>query len=150
MKKILNAYKKDLIVNNTIFIVTLLLGISFILCFTFWWNSHGDSISVYKSLSNSSLIVWGFYLSTALLMVINRLGFFDTLVYGFNYLGHGIFRPNVEKKYVDLIDYKDKKNVKRTSKGYYYIPFLMTAVLFVIPFIVFNTIFNNIISNLAA
>lgn len=84
---------------------------------------------------NSCFIPFCVLLFLGLVSLGNYYGAFDLATYGmastFYSLRKGSYRP-----YKDLIDYKEKKSMSRKSHGYYFFPYFIGSLLFLIPTIV--------------
>ncbi len=113
-------------------LICLAIGLAFFFCYCFWWKTWS-----YMNASDAGFIIFAFYLGMAGLMLLVHYGFFDTLSYGTSSLGHYLFNFKKEKKYVDLVDYKEQKNVSRSKGKSPIFPFLITSVIFLIISIVF-------------
>ena len=128
MKKILNKFKANLRTNLLIVGIGFGLGLAFFFLYIFVLQKP-----IYMAMSDASFIVTAIYFSVAVLMLVAYFGFFDTFAYGFISVGNIFFRPfKVQKKYEDLIDYKEQKSEKRKSGGHFYLPFFLLSIIGII------------------
>lgn len=138
MKKLWLKYKEELIPNTIIFLFFLGAGMLFFFLYANVW--HDGYITDY---CDASLIVFAVLASFSLLVLLTRWGTYDTMGYGFHTMGHYIFNNKKNRKYEDLIDYKEKKQASRNVKGHYYLPLFMVAFIFLILLIVFEIIYQT-------
>ena len=78
----------------------------------------------------------------ALLVWVARLGAFDTFAYGFKQLFAVFFTKN-PRKYHSYAEYLEQKRVDREIKGKYYIPMLLTSLVFIIAMIILRIIYST-------
>lgn len=137
MKKIWEGFKSELKVNIILMVVFFLLGIGVFSLYVWVWNNKFSIINC----SNGCLIVGAVLFTFSILVLLSRWGTYDTMSYGFHMMGHYIFNANKDRKYSDLIDYKEKKMAARETKGHYYLPILFISLLFLLAAVIFEIIF---------
>lgn len=81
-------------------------------------------------------------IGVALLVLVARLGAFDTFAYGFKQLWAVFFTKN-PRKYSNYSDYLEHKHVERQLKGKFYIPMLFTSIIFIIATIILRIIYST-------
>lgn len=139
MKKLLNRFKRNLLSNLIILAISFLVGISFFFIYIFLIDKPN-----FKAMCDASFIIAAFFLTIGLITIINRLGYFDSFGYGFAMMGTIFFRPvRFQKKYEDLVDYKQQQYDKRKDKSFYFISFIIVGLLFLIAAIVFLILFKT-------
>lgn len=142
MKKIIENFKANLIANICILAIGFSLGVTFFFLYIFVFYTP-----IFLAMVDACFFTAALYLGIALLMLVARWGFFDPLAYGFSYLGNMIFHPRkIEKKYDDLVDYRDQKMAKRKEGGYFYISFLILGILFLVATLVFYFLYLNAVN----
>ena len=105
--------------------VSLIIGLSFFIGLYF-----GRTRSLIDVV-NGFFIGGAFLIGVAGLSVVTRYGSFDTFAYAFSTLGYK-YIPNVNRKYEDLYDYKQKKNEKRIENRFSYLPYLVAGIILVL------------------
>ena len=138
MKKIWASFKSEIKTNIIIMVVSLLVGFAFFALYVWVWHKT-FSIS---HCADACTIVFIILFSFSILTLLTRWGTYDSLSYGFYQLGHFMFNSKRDKKYTDLIDYKEQKMAQREIKGHYYLSFLFVSLVFLMATIVFLIIFN--------
>ncbi|MFA6675711.1 MAG: DUF3899 domain-containing protein [Bacilli bacterium] len=142
MKKLINKFRADLLTNIILLLAGLAVGVAFFFLYIYVFY-HSPSFNL---MSDATFILAAIFLSVGGLLAVSHIGFFDTIGYGFAKMGNIFFRPlKMEKKYNDLIDYKEQKYEKRKDHGFYYLPFLLLGLLFLIAAIVFYFLYLNAI-----
>lgn len=127
MKKLMKKFQADFLTNILILVISFVLGIAFLLLWLFLFESSPSTAC------DATFIDAAVFLGVGGLMAMYHYGSFDLLGYGFVSIGNIFYRPlKVEKKYDDLIDYREKKAEKRKDHGYYFISFLFLGVLFLV------------------
>ena len=140
MKKIWLAYKRDFRTNNWILVASLLLGLGFFALYVYVWHKP---VTI-RECCDACFLVFIVLFSFSILVLLARWGTYDTMAYGFRTLGHYMFNGKKDRKYEDLIDYKEKKMATRANKGTYFIPLLATSLVFLVATIVFEIIFASL------
>lgn len=125
------------------FIVTFLVGLiigGVIFCLYFFIKGM-TLINAINACSISGVSLFG----VALIVIITRLGAFDTFSYGFKQMLSSMFGrdPNV---YNSLADYKLEKYDQRKKKKASYIMFFLDGLLFFLAVIVLEIILHTIIN----
>lgn len=125
------------------FIVTFLVGLiigGVIFCLYFFIKGM-TLINAINACSISGVSLFG----VALIVIITRLGAFDTFSYGFKQMFSSMFGrdPNV---YNSLADYKLEKYDQRKKKNASYLMFFLVGLLFFLAVIVLEIILHTIIN----
>lgn len=122
-------FKKNILMT----IYLLGLGTLVFLLIAFFTNQKNGVVGnpTYTSVVDGGFIAGSVIIFCFLLSLLNRFGAFDTFGYSFSALLHS-FNPEKEKKYVDLVEYKDKKNIKRSKTPLFYVPYLVSGVILLI------------------
>lgn len=125
------------------FIVTFLVGLiigGVIFCLYFFIKGM-TLINAINACSISGVSLFG----VALIVIITRLGAFDTFSYGFKQMFSSMFGrdPNV---YNSLADYKLEKYDQRKKKNASYLMFFLVGLLFFLAVIVLEIILHAIIN----
>lgn len=130
------ARKKELFIAYAITaIIAVVIGVFvFLLCFLL---KGADLIAAIDGATYSGV----FLFAAAILMLLARLGAFDTFAYGFKQLGAIMFSKN-PTKYNDMAEYKQQKYEARQKSGKYYIPVLIISVIFFVAVLVLYIIFS--------
>lgn len=81
--------------------------------------------------SNSCFISGTIGIGVGVFSLINRMGGFDFFEYGFVQVVSSM-RKGSPRPYVDLIDYKNQKKLKRQFSTLYFIPYIVIGVIWVI------------------
>ncbi len=84
---------------------------------------------------NSCFVPFCVLLFIGLCSLGNYFGCFDLGLYGMTSILFAM-RKGAIRPYEDLIDYKNKKKITRHSNGYYFIPYLVSSLFFLVPAIV--------------
>jgi len=129
--------KKRLKADIITCIITIVIGVVIFLLYYYLRGHH--LIDAVNGCSLTAVII----ISAALLVLVARLGAFDTFVYGFKQLGAVFFTKN-PRKYNNMGEYVQQKNIERQSKGKYYIPMLIASAPFVIATVVLQIIYSSI------
>lgn len=125
------------------FIITFLVGLiigGVIFCLHFFIKGM-TLINAINACSISGVSLFG----VALIVIITRLGAFDTFSYGFKQMFSSMFGrdPNV---YNSLADYKLEKYDQRKKKNASYVMFFLVGLLFFLAVIVLEIILHTIIN----
>ena len=119
-------------------IITLVIGSIIFVVYYFVRGQH--LIDAVNGCSLAAAII----ICASLLVLVSRLGAFDTFVYGFKQLGAVFFSKN-PRKYNNMAEYVQQKNIDRQQKGRYYIPMLITSLAFIIATVVLQIVYNSIL-----
>lgn len=90
---------------------------------------------------NASILAAVSLIGIGALMIVSKLGAFDTFSYGFIQLGHAMFGRQ-PKKYKDMIEYKQVKYEERKEKDNYFYSFIAVGMLFIIATIILEIIYH--------
>jgi hypothetical protein len=137
MKKLWLGFKKDWRRYVTIASIALAVGIALFFIYIFVWKEP-----VIRYCCDASWLLFGIYFAIGVFAILIRLGTFDMLGYGANTMIHYMFVPKGERKYHDLIEYKNIKNETRIRKPHTYLIFFLISVLFLIALIVFKILWE--------
>lgn len=142
MKTLWKGIKSNFKQVLTIFLVTLILSLAFFFLYIFVLNSPTIIACI-----DGATITFFVLFAIATLVVLIRLGTFDMLGYGFNTMFHYMFNAKTDRKYHDLIEYRDSKNTTRVKKKHYYLIIYFVSILFLLTLIVFYIIYRVDLTN---
>lgn len=91
---------------------------------------------------NGAALSGAVLVSAGILILLTRLGAFDTFAYGFMQLGTSMFGKK-PCKYNDLVQYKEARNNERKKKTNYYYVIIIAGALFLIALLVLEIIFHT-------
>ena len=91
---------------------------------------------------NASIVAGVSLVGLGALIVLARLGTFDTFTYGFMQLGSSMFGRQ-PKKYNDMVEYKQAKYDERKEKSKYYFAIMIVGALFFIATLVLEIIYHS-------
>lgn len=91
---------------------------------------------------NASIVAGVSLVGLGALIILARLGTFDTFAYGFMQLGSSMFGRQ-PKKYNDMIEYKQAKYDERKEKSKYYFAIMIVGALFFIATLVLEIIYHS-------
>ena len=131
-----NKKKIDLKIYIIAGIIALAIGAA-IFCLYFFLNK-----STIVAACNATILAGVALIGMAALILLTRLGAFDTFAYGFSQLGTAMFCRQ-PKKYNDMVEYKQIKAEERKDKSNYFISFLIVGSLFLIATLVCEIIYHN-------
>lgn len=137
MKTLWKGIKNNLKEVLTIFLVTLFISVGFFLLYIFVFNK----LTIISCIDGATITFFVLF-AIATLVVLIRLGTFDMLGYGFNTMFHYMFNAKKDRKYHDLIEYRDTKNTTRIKKKHYYLIIYFVSLLFLLTLIVFYIIYR--------
>lgn len=121
---------KDLLSNKTITNILryLLIILIFLAIFLPIYLSSNKSLT---SLCNSFFIPGAVLIGIGFLSLLTYFGFFDFVGYGFTSVYQSLKKESI-REYKDLIDYKEKKTLKRKDNKFIYIPYFIFGLIFLI------------------
>lgn len=132
--------KEKKVINWKSYIITGFIALAIgagIFCLYFFLNK-----STLVAACNGSIIAAVSLLGVAALVVLARLGAFDTFAYGFMQLGSAMF-SNQPRKYNDMVEYKHAQFEKRKDKSKYYLSIVAVGVIFLIATLVLEIIYHS-------
>lgn len=133
------ARKKELLIADLITAaIALIIGVFVFLLYFFLKGMK--LIDAVDGATLAGAIVFG----VAILMLLAKLGAFDTFAYGFKQLGSMMF-TKTPSKYNDMATYKKEKMEARKKSGNYYIPVLIISGLFFVAVLILYIIFKTTI-----
>ena len=91
---------------------------------------------------NASIVAGVSLVGLGALIILARLGTFDTFAYGFMQLGSSMFGRQ-PKKYNDMVEYKQAKYDERKEKSKYYFAIMIVGALFFIASLVLEIIYHS-------
>lgn len=130
-KRKFNLIEK-LLENKTKFIYLGVLCIISIIFYLLLYFFKGNTF--YDQVDNSFIVAFSFFLFGCM-SIVNNQGFFDMMYYGFS-LMFTLFK-NEERKYIDLIDYKERTADKRNKDSVNFIFYFAIALVYFIVFLYF-------------
>lgn len=117
-------------------IIALAIGAG-IFCLYFFLNNM-----TIVAACNASIVAGVSLVGLGALIILARLGTFDTFAYGFMQLGSSMFGRQ-PKKYNDMVEYKQAKYDERKEKSKYYFAIMIVGALFFIATIVLEIIYHS-------
>ncbi len=117
-------------------IIALAIGTG-IFCLYFFLNNM-----TIVAACNASIVAGVSLVGLGALIILARLGTFDTFVYGFMQLGSSMFGRQ-PKKYNDMVEYKQAKYDERKEKSKYYFAIMIVGALFFIATLVLEIIYHS-------
>ena len=125
MKKIIANILKF---KRTYILSTVISAIFGVAVFMLFYFLRGQAlVAAIDGCTISAVVLAG----VGLLCLVARLGAFDTMSYGFRQMFSSLFAKEANK-YNDMVDYKEQKNIARSSSSYYFVPMFVVAFIFVI------------------
>mgnify|MGYP003315909028 CR=1 FL=1 len=140
MRNLWYKFKEDMVANIVAFVIVMVLSIvSF--CLLFFLKGPRNLLGA----CDACLLATAIPFAALSFYLLNRFGMFDTVGYGFSYFV-GMFRFHPQKKYKDLIEYREIKYTSR-HKTAYYLPFslalIITALALVVVYILYRVQFPH-------
>lgn len=132
--------KEKIIINWKIYIIAAIIALAIgagIFCLYFFLNNM-----TIVAACNGSILAGVALVGIGALIIITRLGAFDTFAYGFMQLGTSMFGRQ-PKKYSDMIEYKQAKYNERKEKSKYYFAIMIVGALFFIATLVLEIIYHS-------
>lgn len=117
-------------------IIALAIGAG-IFCLYFFLNNM-----TIVAACNASIVAGVSLVGLGALIILARLGTFDTFAYGFMQLGSSMFGRQ-PKKYNDMVEYKQAKYDERKEKSKYYFAIMIVGALFFIATLVLEIIYHS-------
>ena len=132
--------KEKKLINIKVYLIAAIIALAIgsgVFCLYFFLNK-----ATIIAACNASILSAVTLIGLGALILLTRLGAFDTFAYGFAQLGSAMFGRE-PKKYNDMVEYKQMKYEQRKDKTNYYISFLIVGALFIIATIVLEIIYHN-------
>lgn len=129
---------KNIKTNIITLVISLVIG-GGIFCLYFFLNS-----STIVAACNGTIMAAIILVCLGVLILLSRLGAFDTFAYGFRQLGSSIFGRN-PTKYNDMVEYKQAKYEKRKDKTNYYLFIMLAGAIFGVATVVLEIIYHTMI-----
>ena len=132
--------KEKKVINWKVYIITAIIALAIgtgIFCLYFFLN-HSTIVAA----CNASILAGVSLVGIGALIVLTRLGAFDTFAYGFMQLGTAMFGRQ-PKKYNDMVEYKQAKYEERKEKSNYYYIIMGVGFLFLVATLVLEIIYHS-------
>lgn len=124
--------------NKSKIIYFIILCIISVIAYLLLYFFKGKSF--YDQIDNSFIVFFASFLFGCM-SIVNNQGMFDSMYYGFS-LMFTLFK-NEEKKYIDLMDYKEVKASKRKTDSINFIFYFLISFIYLIVFLTFYIIYKQ-------
>lgn len=131
--------KEKKIKHLKIYIITLIIALAIgsgIFCLYYFLNKP-----VIATACNATILAGISLVGAGMLILLARLGAFDTFSYGFIQLGTAMFGRQ-PKRYNDMVEYKQIKTEQRKTKSNYYFVVMIAGSLFLIATLILEIIYH--------
>ena len=100
--------------------------------------------STFTALSDVTLAVFIVYFTIGSFIILVNFGTFDIISYGMSNIFANFGKKDVQRKYADVIDYRDKKADKRKANKFLFIPWYIASFVYLIVCIITFILYKNI------